>query len=210
MNSRVDKYLVDGCMRCEYGATPNCQVHRWTTELELLRSILQKSELTEELKWGVPCYTINKKNVVIIAAFKEFCTISFFKGSLLKDPKKVLVKNGPNTQAGRVIKFKTLSEIKKLRSIINTFVKEAIEIEKAGKEVKFKKQETKIPEELEHAFNENPRLKDAFYELTPGRQRGYLLHFSEAKRTATRALRIKKNTEQIMRGEGLHDKYKGC
>lgn len=207
MNPKVDKFLIDGCMRCKYGATPDCKVHNWTAELQMLRAIVQDSELVEDLKWGFPCYTLNDKNVLMITAFKNFCGISFFKGALLKDTKKILEKQGEKTQSTRVLKFTNVEQIEKLQKQISAFIKEAIEVEKAGKKVVTEKKPEPIPEELINAFKENAQLKKAFFALTPGRQRGYILHFSQPKKSETRTSRIKKCTEMILSGVGLHDKY---
>src|SRR5690606_15746361 len=129
-NPKVDKYLVDGCMRCELGGTADCKVLNWTAELELLRKIVIDCGLTEDLKWGVPCYTLNGKNVLIVSALKEFSCISFFKGSLLSDTKKILEKPGENSQAGRLLKFRSTEEIRKIEADIKAYIFEAIEVEK--------------------------------------------------------------------------------
>ncbi len=207
MNPKVDKFLIDGCMRCKYGGTPQCKVHNWTAELLMLRAIVNDSGLTEDLKWGFPCYTLNNKNVLIIYAFKEFCGISFFKGALLKDTKKILEKQGENTQSTRALKFTNLSEVEKLQKTLNAYIKEAIEIETAGKKVVVEKKPEPMPEELLTAFAENTKLKKAFYALTPGRQRGYILYFSEPKKSETRVSRIIKYTEKILDGIGFYDEY---
>ena len=208
MNSKVDKYLMEGCGRCPLGGTPGCKVHKWTTELELLRTIVLGCGLTEELKWGVPCYTFQEKNLLIVSAFKAYCSISFFKGSLLSDAKGILDKPGENTQAARLIKFTNMAQIKEIEADLKTYIYEAIEVEKAGLKVNFKKNPEPIPGELENKFEEDPVLKTAFEALTPGRQRGYILYFSAPKQSKTRESRIEKSIGKILNGEGLNDKYK--
>lgn len=206
MNPKIDNYLLVGCGRCPLGGTPDCKVHNWQAELELLRSIALDSGLTEELKWGVPCYSYQKGNLLIISAFKAYCSISFFKGALLPDPKKILVKPGENSQAARLIKFKNVKEVMALKSDINAYIQAAINIEKEGLKVKFKKTPEPIPEELSIKMNESPELKKAFEALTPGRQRGYLLHFSKAKQSKTRTARIEKCMDRMLNGKGLMDR----
>ncbi|MCX6353088.1 MAG: DUF1801 domain-containing protein [Bacteroidetes bacterium] len=206
MNPKVDAYLIEGCGRCELGGTPQCKVHNWEEELELLRMIILDSGLTEELKWKVPCYTFQKNNILILAAFKEYCAISFFKGALLKDDYVILSKPGENTQAARLIKFTNLQEIEKVKTIIKAYIQEAIEIEKAGLKIDFK-EKTKLifPIEFQNKLDEIPELKMAFEALTPGRQRGYNLFFSAPKQSTTREARIEKCLQQILRGKGLND-----
>lgn len=203
---QVDQYLIDGCGRCKLYKTPQCKVHTWSTELKVLRAIIQDCGLTEELKWSVPCYTFENKNVLILAAFKDYCSVSFFKGALLKDAKKRLSSPGENSQAARQFRFTSVKEIEKLSTNIKAYIKEAIELEKQGKKIEFKQtSEDLMIEELESAFKKNASLKKAFYALTPGRQRGYLLFFSQAKQSATRASRIEKCTAAILKGKGLND-----
>lgn len=203
---QVDQYLIDGCGRCKLYKTPQCKVHTWSTELKVLRSIIQDCGLTEELKWSAPCYTFENKNVLILAAFKDYCSVSFFKGALLKDAKKILSTPGENSQAARQFRFTSVKEIEKLSTNIKAYIKEAIELEKQGKKIEFKQtSEDLMIEELENAFKKNASLKKAFYALTPGRQRGYLLFFSQAKQSATRASRIEKCTAAILKGKGLND-----
>ncbi|MEL7002611.1 MAG: DUF1801 domain-containing protein [Bacteroidota bacterium] len=208
MNQTVDNYLVEGCGRCPLGGTPECKALHWTAELELLRAIALDCQLKEESKWGVPCYTSGGKNVILISAFKDYCVISFFKGSLLTDPKNILAKPGENSQAGRMLKFTDTERIIELEDDIKDLIREAIQVEKSGLKVKFKKNPEPIPEELEHKFKQDPLFKSAFYSLTPGRQRGYIIHFSQPKQSATRAGRIERCIPKILNGEGMHDKYK--
>lgn len=206
MNTSADRYFIDGCGRCNLFTTPKCKVNNWKEELQALRMILLDSELTEECKWGVPCYTFQKKNIILLAAFKGFCSLSFLKGALLKDPKGILVKPGDNSQSARLIKFNNVKQIIKLQPLVKSYIKEAVELEKTGAKVAFKKgTEHTIPEEFKNKLNKTPALKKAFYALTPGRQRGYLLFFSGAKQSATRESRIEKCIKQIMSGKGLND-----
>ncbi len=163
-------------------------------------------KLTEELKWGFPCYTVDGRNIVMLAAWKDNCSISFFKGSLMKDPQQLLTKPGENSQAARLLRFQSVEEIKKLTPLIKEYVQEATELEKSGAKVDFKaKNELELPEELEQKFSELPSFRKAFSALTPGRQRGYVLHFSAAKQTQTRMARIEKCMPMIFEGRGLHD-----
>lgn len=206
MNTNVDRYFIDGCGRCKLFATPKCKVNTWKEELQHLRMILQESDLKEESKWGMPCYTYEGKNIIILAAFKEYCSINFIKGALLKDSKKILVKPGENSQSARLAKFTNVKAIIKVSSALKAYIKEAIEMEKKGAKIEFKKpSEHKLPEELENKLNKTPRLKKAFYALTPGRQRGYLIYFSQAKQSSTREARIEKCEKRILEGKGLND-----
>jgi uncharacterized protein YdeI (YjbR/CyaY-like superfamily) len=207
MNPKIDIYLAEGCGRCPLGGTPDCKVHQWPDVLKKLRMILLECGLTEESKWGVPCYTYQDKNIVLVSALREYCAFSFFKGVLLKDPCDILEKPGPNSQSDRVIKFTSVQQIIELEDVLKTYVAEAIEVEKAGLKVEFKKNPEPIPEELQQTFQKDPFLKTAFEELTPGRQRGYILYFSQPKQSKTRVARIEKCTPKILNGEGLHDKY---
>jgi len=208
MNKSVDNYLLEGCRRCPLGGTADCKVLQWIPELERLRTIVVECGLTEACKWGVPCYTFDDKNILLVSAFKAHCSISFFKGSLLNDTKNFLIKPGKNSQAVRSIQFTSLGMITKLESNIKTFIYEAIEVEKAGLKVNFKKHSEPIPEELEKKFQDDPILKSAFESLTPGRQRGYLLYFSAPKQAKTTVTRIEKCIGKILNGVGLNDKYK--
>ncbi|MGS2764439.1 YdeI/OmpD-associated family protein [Sinomicrobium sp. M5D2P9] len=206
MNPKVDNYIAEGCGRCPLGGTPGCKVHDWTEELEQLRTIALDCGLKEELKWGVPCYTFQENNIVIIGAFKEYCALSFFKGALLNDVNGILRKPGENTQSGRIVPFTGVREIVEMKTILKTYIYEAVEVEKAGLKVSFKKNPEPVPKELQNKFEEFPALKTAFEALTPGRQRGYILHFSGAKQSATRESRIEKCIPKILSGKGLHDR----
>ncbi|OYU83694.1 MAG: hypothetical protein CFE24_10230 [Flavobacterium sp. BFFFF2] len=209
MNPQVDQYLINGCMRCPLGATPQCKVHPWKEVLIALRQIVLASGLTEEVKWGVPCYTFEGKNVVLISAFKEYVCLSFLNGSLLNDDKKVLVKQGAHSQVARIIKFTSFEAVSQLASIIEKYLVEAISIEKSGQKIAVTDTELLIPEELTHEFNMDLAFKMAFEALTPGRQRGYLIHFTQAKNSQTISNRIAKNKPDIMKGIGMGDAYKG-
>lgn len=179
---------------------------RWKKEFTKLRSIVLKCNLKEELKWGKPCFSYNNKNVLLIHGFKEYCAILFIKGALINDSKKILIQQTKNVQAGRQIRFKDFKEIDALESEINEYILEAIEIEKLGKKVEFKDtKEYNIPEELQTIFNQNEAFKSSFNSLTPGRQRGYILFFSNPKQSKTRIARIEKNIDRIMEGFGLND-----
>jgi len=192
MNPKVDAYLS--------------KATKWQKELKKLRSIILTTPLTEELKWGQPCYTWQKNNVVIIGELKDYCTIGFFKGVLLKDPENILDKPGENTQSARLIRFTTVQQIADIASTLKEYIHEAIEVEKAGLKVNFKKSdEHTIPEEFQKTLAKNPALKKAFYTLTPGRQRAYLLYFSAPKQSKTRESRIQKCTPQILSGNGLNE-----
>jgi uncharacterized protein YdeI (YjbR/CyaY-like superfamily) len=179
---------------------------KWQDEFEKLRKIILDCQLTEELKWGVPCYTIQKKNIVLIHGFKEYCAILFFKGALLKDARGVLIQQTENVQSARQIRFTNVREIVKMETILKAYIKEAIEVEKAGLKVDFKKtSEFKIPVEFQNKLDENPALREAFYVLTPGRQRAYIFYFSQPKLSRTREARVEKCIDLILDGMGLND-----
>ena len=180
---------------------------QWQEEFEKLRTIILDCGLTEELKWGCPCYTFQKRNIVLIHGFKEYCALLFFKGVLLNDAQGILIQQTENVQAARQIRFTNVREIVKMKPILKTYVYEAIEVEKAGLKVKLKKTtEFKVPEEFQNKLDKTKGLKTAFYELTPGRQRAYLLYFSSPKQSKTRESRIEKSVQQILNGKGLDDR----
>jgi uncharacterized protein YdeI (YjbR/CyaY-like superfamily) len=207
MNTSVENYFLEGCGRCPLGGTPECKVHSWTNELAKLRKIILQTGLQEECKWGVPCYTLNGANVLILSAFKNYCSISFFKGSLLPDPKKILTKPGENSQAARLIKITDAKEILKLEEDIRASIFEAIEVEKAGLKVEFKKStDLELVEEIQQKLEDDPSFKAAFEALTPGRQRGYNIYFSQAKQSSTRISRIEKTMQKIFEGKGWNDR----
>jgi uncharacterized protein YdeI (YjbR/CyaY-like superfamily) len=192
MNPKVDFYFN--------------KAKKWQEEIERLRILVLDCGLTEELKWGVPCYTHNKTNIVLIHKFKEYCALLFFKGALLKDDKGVLVQQTENVQSARQIRFTGMKEIAKMERVVKAYIYEAIEVEKAGLKVNYKKtREYKIPEEFQQKLDEDPALKTAFKALTPGRQRGYILYFSSAKQSKTRESRVEKYIKHILKGKGLDD-----
>jgi uncharacterized protein YdeI (YjbR/CyaY-like superfamily) len=201
----IDQYLTEGCGRCKYFQTAQCKVHRWSEELLILRSIVLHAGLKEELKWSMPCYTIDGKNILIIAAFKDYCSVSFFKGALLKDTKKLLATPNETSNAGRQFKFIDTKQIINYEKVILQYIKEAIVIEQSGAKIPKPESVKELISELKHEFKNNPELESAFYRLTPGRQRGYLIYFSDAKQTATRTSRIQKYITKILDGKGFHD-----
>lgn len=178
----------------------------WQKEFELLRAILLDCQLNEELKWGQACYTFQNRNIVLIHGFKEYCALLFFKGALLNDPNGILIQQSENVQSARQIRFTNAKQITKMETVLKAYVYEAIEVERAGLKVKLKKvEEYPVVEEFQKKLNSKPALKKAFEALTPGRQRGYLLYFSSAKQSKTRAERVEKCTKLIMSGKGLND-----
>jgi uncharacterized protein YdeI (YjbR/CyaY-like superfamily) len=194
MNPKVDVYFS--------------KAEKWQEELKKLRTIILDCQLTEELKWGKPCYTFQKSNIVIIVGFKEYCALLFCKGALLNDANGILIKPGENTQAARQIRFTNVREIVEMEPFLKAHIYEAIEVEKAGLEVNFKKAtEFVIPEEFQNKLAEIPALKSAFDALTPGRQRAYILYFSAPKQSKTRESRVEKCMPQILNGKGLNDEY---
>ncbi len=201
----IDQYLTEGCGRCKYFQTAQCKVHRWTDELQFLRAIVLKAGLGEEIKWSMPCYTMNEKNILIVAAWKDYCSISFFKGALLKDTKQLLATPGENSNAMRQFRFTDTKQIIKTEKLILQYIKEAVVIEQSGVKITAPKKELVIIPELKEEFVNNPQFKNAFYELTAGRQRGYLIYFSTAKQSNTRLSRIKKYYDKIINGKGLDD-----
>jgi uncharacterized protein YdeI (YjbR/CyaY-like superfamily) len=196
MNPKVDAFLLN--------------VKKWREELTILRSIVMDSGLSEELKWGVPCYVHEKANVIIIGGFKDYFALMFFKGALMEDPQDLLRKPGENTQSGRQIRLTSIEEMLDLEEVLKAYIQHAIAVEKAGlKVVEKKTEEYPVPSELEESFAANSDLQHAFYGLTPGRQRAYLLHFAEAKQSATRKARIEKYAPRILKGKGILDCWCG-
>lgn len=192
MNPKVDFYFN--------------KAKKWQAEMEQLRTIILDCKLTEELKWGVPCYTLEKSNVVLIHAFKDYCAVLFHKGVLLKDPNKILIQQTENVQTARQIRFTSLIEIIELTDVLKKYIADAIEVEKSGVKVPLKKTaEFKMPLEFKNKLASNSKLKKAFEALTPGRQRAYLLYFDGAKQSKTREDRIEKYTPHIIAGKGLND-----
>lgn len=179
---------------------------QWQEEYKKLRMIALDCDLTEELKWGCPCYTIDGKNIVLIHGFKEYCALLFMKGALFKDPNGILIQQTENVQSARQIRFTNLKEINAIEPILKAYVNEAIVVEKEGLQVEFKKaSEFSIPDEFQIKLDENSELEIAFYALTPGRQRAYLLYFSAPKQSKTREARVEKYTQHILDGKGLND-----
>ena len=192
MNPKVDEFFS--------------KAKKWQEEFEKLRMIILDCQLTEELKWGQPCYTFQKSNIVLIHGFKEYCALLFFKGALLHDANGILIQQTENVQAARQIRFTNVREIVEMEPILKAYIYEAIEVEKAGLKVNFKKTtEFIIPEEFQNKLDEIPALKTAFDALTPGRQRAYLFYFSQPKQSKTRESRVEKYLQQILNGEGLND-----
>src|SRR5881296_4634608 len=192
MNPKVDFYFD--------------RAKKWQEEFEKLRNVILDCGLDEELKWGCPCYTFEKGNIVLIHGFKEYCALLFFKGALLNDAKGILVQQTKNVQAARQIRFTNVREIDKIEPILKAYIKEAIEVEKAGLKVDYKKTaDFAIPEEFQNKLDEIPALKTAFDALTPGRQRGYILNFSAPKQAKTRESRVEKCMQQLLNGKGLND-----
>ncbi|PTM58794.1 YdeI/OmpD-associated family protein [Desmospora activa] len=192
LNPKVDEFLS--------------KANKWRAEYEKLRNIALDCELTEEFKWMHPCYTFEKKNIVLIHGFKEYCALLFHKGALLQDAHGILIQQTENVQAARQIRFTNVQEIVEMETILKAYIYEAIEVEKAGLKVKFKNTtEFIIPEELQNKFEEIPALKSAFEALTPGRQRAYIHYFSKPKQSKTRESRVEKYMQQILNGKGLND-----
>jgi uncharacterized protein YdeI (YjbR/CyaY-like superfamily) len=192
MNPKVDGYLS--------------KAKKWQQEFEKLRMIILDCRLTEELKWGHPCYTFENRNIVLIHGFKEYCALLFFKGALLKDPKGILIQQTENVQAARQVRFTNVREIVKMEPILKAYIYEAIEVEKAGLKVNYKKTaDFKIPDEFQKKLDEIPALRTAFDALTPGRQRAYIFYFSQPKQSKTRESRVEKCMPQILKGKGLND-----
>ena len=180
--------------------------NKWQEEIRKLRRIVLDCGLTEELKWGCPCYTFENSNIVLIHVFKEYCALLFFKGALLQDADGILIQQTENVQSARQIRFTNVREIDKLKTTLKAYIYEAIEVERAGLKVKLKKtKEFTIPEEFQKKLDKNPALKTAFEALTPGRQRGYLFYFSQAKQSKTREARVEKSIQSILHGKGLDD-----
>lgn len=192
MNPAIDAYMEE--------------LTQWSEEMKYMRKIVLECNLLEEQKWGQPCYCLGTKNILLIHGFKDYCALLFMKGSLLSDTHKLLIQQTENVQAGQQIRFNSLQEIIELEPVLKAYIFEAIEVEKAGVKVPMKKHEDFIvPEELTAKFAELPEMKDAFYALTPGRQRAYILHFSGSKNSSTRIARIDKYIPRIMKGKGITD-----
>ena len=192
MNPKVDAFLR--------------KAKKWQQEFKKLRTVILDCQLTEELKWGTPCYTFQNRNIVLIHGFKEYCALLFFKGVLLRDARRILIQQTENVQAARQIRFTNVREIAEMEPVLKAYIHEAMDVEKAGLKVNLKKtSEFKVPEEFQNKLDEIPALKTAFDALTPGRQRAYILHFSQPKQSKTRESRIEKCMQQILNGKGIND-----
>ena len=192
MNPKVDFYFI--------------KTEKWQHEIKMLRTIVLDRGLAEELKWGVPCYTLEGNNIVLIHVFKDYCALLFFKGALLKDAERILIQQTQNVQSARQIRFTSVKQIEEMEAVVKAYIQEAIEVEKSGLEVEFKKTtEFAIPTEFQNQCDEIPELQTAFDALTPGRQRAYLLHFSAPKQSKTRESRVEKAMPKIFDGKGLND-----
>lgn len=203
-----EEYLTVGCMRCDKGGTDRCKVLPFVNELRHLRSLLEETDLVEEMKWSVPVYTLNGKNVILLGAFVQHASLSFFKGAIVDDPKGLLVKPGENTQASRQLRITSLNEILRLENDIRALIASAIDVERRGLKVGRVRHEAVVCEELRAKFDVEPAFKTAFESLTPGRQRAYHLHFNQAKQAKTRVARITKYEAAILDGKGMHDVYR--
>jgi uncharacterized protein YdeI (YjbR/CyaY-like superfamily) len=200
MNPKVDFYFNKANL-------PAGKAGKWQEEFRKLRTIVLDCQLTEELKWGHPCYSFEKSNIVLLHGFKDYCALLFFKGALLKDTKGILVQQTENVQAARQIRFTGVREITKMERVLKAYIYEAVEVEEAGLKVNLKKTGAfAIPGEFQNKLDKSPALKTAFEALTPGRQRGYLLYFSAPKQSKTREARVEKYWKQILNGKGLEDK----
>tara|TARA_R110002111_G_scaffold240026_1_gene301686 strand:+ start:73 stop:705 length:633 start_codon:yes stop_codon:yes gene_type:complete len=203
----VDDYLNDGCGRCALGGTPDCKVHPWAAILLSLREVILSSGLTEEIKWGAPCYTHLGRNILMMGALKECVVVSFFRGSEIKDVADILELPGENTRFARCIRISDLGRIAALKPALLSYIAEAVEIEKSGKPaVPSQSADLELPEELQQAFRANAEYEAAFTALTPGRKRGYLLHFASAKQSKTKVARIEKCMPKILIGKGWNER----
>jgi len=202
----VDAYLAEGCGRCDRYQTPECKVHRWQEVLVALRALARAAGLREEVKWGSPCYSLDGKNVLMVAAYNEFACISFFKGTLLVDDADLLESPGPNSQAVRLVKFTSLAAFAAQRAAVVALVEQAMALARTGAKVVFAPAPEPVPEELQAVLDADPELADAFAALTPGRQRSHILHVSGAKQVASRQGRAEKCAEKIRAGKGFLDR----
>lgn len=202
----VDSYLRDGCGRCDKYQTPACKVHRWTKPLVALRALVQASGLVEEMKWGNPCYTLGGKNVVMLAAFKEHCALSFFRGTSLHDDAGVLEAPGPNSHHVRFLKVRSLADVTARRAAVKRLLAQAIELERTGTKVKPKATPRALPDELVQRLSADAALARAFDALTPGRQRSHALYIAAAKQPETRARRVERCAADIAKGRGFNER----
>jgi uncharacterized protein YdeI (YjbR/CyaY-like superfamily) len=210
LQTNVEAYLRDGCGRCDKFQTPACKVLSWTEPLLALRALLQRSGLTEEMKWGSPCYTLEGTNVAMLVSFKERCALQFFKGALLKDPDGLLKSPGPNSQHVRLLEFRALKDVETHRAAARRFLAQAVALEREGVTAPTPKRGPgALPEELRARLAEDPALARAFSALTPGRQRSHVLHIAGARQAETRARRVEKCAGDILAGRGFNERERG-
>lgn len=202
----VDSYLQDGCGRCDRYQTPTCKVHRWTPALVALRALLRSTVLTEEMKWGAPCYTLDGRNVVMLGALQDCCTLSFFKGAALVDEEGALERIGPNAHSGRVLRFRSVEDALARSEQALRFVEQAIALERSGGKVPPRAGPEPVPAELEQRLAADTALRAAFDALTPGRRRSHVLHVSGAVQSATRARRVERCVADILAGRGFNER----
>ena len=202
----VDRYLAEGCGRCDRYQTPACKVHRWTPILVALRDMLNATELTETVKWGSPCYTLDGANVAMIASFNTWCALTFFKGLLLADPDGLLERPGPNAHAGRVLRFRTVEEFEARREPARTLLAQAIELQRHNATVPKRSATESVPDELARLLSSQPELQAAYDALTPGRQRSHILHIAGAKQSKTRAARAERCAAKLRSGKGFNER----
>ena len=205
MQKNVDLYFTEGCLRCPKGATSECKIHNWAKELAAFRSLILSCGLEEECKWGMPCYTVKGKNVLIISAFNDYCSINFFQGALIKDEADILSKVGPNAEVSRIFKVTKLEQIQEHKDLLKAYILEAAENEVAGRKVETKK-EFDLPIELTESFKKFKGLEEAFLALTPGRQKSYVFHINGAKQEKTKYSRIEKCIPKIKMGKGFNER----
>jgi uncharacterized protein YdeI (YjbR/CyaY-like superfamily) len=204
--SRIDDYLRDGCGRCDRYATPSCKVHRWSAVLEALRGLVLARGLTEEVKWGAPCYSVDGKNVAMVSALEERCVLSFFQGAALVDDEGWLVAAGPNSRIARQLVFRSVLEVTERQAIATRLIDQAVALARAGTKVPVAPAREPVPEELERRLASDPALRRAFDALTPGRRRSHVLHVGAAKQSETRARRVERCVPEILAGRGHQER----
>lgn len=204
-NTSVDSFLQEGCGRCDLYQTPQCKVHLWTNELQLLRELVRQTELVEEMKWGFPCYTLNGRNVLMLAALREFCAISFLNGAALVDESGLLQSPGPNSRYARYLTFTSTSQISQSQLQIAELIEQAIQFARSGKKFTPPNEERPVPAELSARLESDPQLQQAFDELTPGRQRSHLIYIEQAKSTDARERRVERCIPKILIGKGYNE-----
>jgi uncharacterized protein YdeI (YjbR/CyaY-like superfamily) len=202
----IEEYFTEGCGRCKHHKTPQCKIHLWPVELQVMRELCLESGLNEDLKWSQPVYTLNGKNIVMIAVFKNYCALGFFKGVLMSDPHGLLSFAGENSNSTKMFRIEKTDDLLNSVDVLKEYLKEAIEIEKSGAKIPNKPvAEYDVPEELTAYFETDSEFEKAFKSLTPGRQRGYLMHFNQAKQSKTRIARIEKYRDHIFSGKGFQE-----